>query len=147
MEGFTGRELLIAILGSGGFIGGLVGLLSFLSSRIDKRRQRLDKEQHMHVSQSTDMRRFELDKENSVQQQLWKIIEEREAECKELETALKESTLSRPQILKIGKNIREMRKEIESLNVMILDEEQTNVFMRRFQTVKQLLDETEGMLP
>jgi hypothetical protein len=47
---------------------------------------------------------------------------------------------------KIYSHIREMRTELDSLNVMVLDEEQTNVFMRRFRNVKEILNKVEAVL-
>lgn len=151
MEGLTLKELVLLITGSGGLIGGIVAAFVFTTSRLDKRRERIKEKQRQDISESADMKKFELDSQNSVHDHLWEIIREKDAEIQrlsnEIEDIEKTSTIQRPVVLKIYANLRSMRKEIESLNLMILSEEETNVFMRRFQTVKVLLDETEGLLP
>jgi capsule polysaccharide export protein KpsE/RkpR len=123
----------------------------WISGRLDKRKERIKALSESEIANRTEMKRYELDANNAVHTQLWEIIKEQKAEISELQEELKEvestATLQRPAVNKIYANLRAMRKEIESLNLMILSEEETNVFMRRFQAVKLLLDETEGLLP
>lgn len=147
---FTTKEIILAVLGSGGFIGGFIAIFVFITARLDKKRERDKALLESEITKTSDMKRFELDSSNSVHSQLWEIINEHKAENKLLSEQVEEleriAVLQWPTRLKIHANLRQMRKEIESLNLMILSEDETNVFMRRFQTVKVLLDETEGML-
>lgn len=151
MIDLTPGEVVVAIVGSGGLIAGSISLFSFITGRLDVRRKRLKETLAKEISQTADMKRFDLDATNLVHNQLWEIIKERDVKITALEGEIEvldeKAILQRPTILKVYANLRAMRKEIESLNLMILNEEETNVFMRRFQTVKVLLDETEAMLP
>lgn len=119
-------------------------VISFIVGRIDKRRERHKEEAEMELSHSAEADRIKLDSKNSTEAALWKIIEELKENLAEEK---KFATLTRPNVIKIAGDVRAIRKEIESLNLMILNEEETNVFMRRFQTVKQLLDQIETILP
>lgn len=148
---FTTKEIILAILGSGALVGGIISALTFVSSYVDKRRERAKEKSNELIHDSIEAKRLQGElqttKDNTVIENLWKLIEEYKREIEDLERDLKAASMSRATVNTVYRNIRAIRKEIESLNVMILSEEDTNVFMRRFQTVKQILDETENLLP
>lgn len=145
------KEVLILLLGSGGLIVGLIPLFTYLSARLDARRLRKKEEAKTELSNSADIRRLELDSTSAVQTELWGIIEAQKEHIRTLENELseldKKAVLQRPAILNIYANIRAIRAEIESLGVMALDDAATQIFMKRFNAVKCLLDETEKILP
>lgn len=144
MDSFTSKDILLAFIGSAGILGGVMTVISFIVGRIDKRRERIREERDLEVSHSVGIDRVRLDSATATEAALWKIIQElKESLAEEKRFA----TLTRPNVIKIAADVRAIRKEIESLNLMILNEEETNVFMRRFQTVKQLLDQIETILP
>lgn len=144
---FTTREVLLAILGSGGLIGGLISLLVFISSRIDKRRENIEKDIH----NSVEHKRLEHDKSSSVEQALWKIIDSKNKEIEILESKAKDleatTALTRPIITNILSLIRSMRKELDSINVIMMGQEETSIFFQRWTAVKKGLDELEKLLP
>jgi chromosome segregation ATPase len=133
----------------------LIRGLSFVTVRLDARKARLAAAETNRIADSIEVRKLEADTEtrgnDSLVANLWKFIAEKDAEIAELKKEIEEceaaAKLNRPTINKIYAKLRAMRTEIESLNVMVLNEEETNVFMRRFNQVKLLLDETEGLLP
>lgn len=144
-------QIILAVLSSGGIIGTIISVLIYASGRMDKRRERMDKQKQLDVSQTADLKRLELDEDKSIEGALWRIIEEKNDEIAQLKAEVSDvtntSSLSRPRVTQIYKAVRLMRKEIDSLNLMILNEEETNVFMRRFRAVKDYLDEIETSLP
>lgn len=147
-ETFTLSQIVITAIGS---IGGLTGLISAavaINKILTERRKVREQRQRDLIHDTIEGRRLDLEhsdrKEADALAAVWKIVDRLEHENEDIE---KLATLTRPTIVKIARNLREMRKEIESLNLMILDEKETNVFMRRFQRVKELLDETENILP
>lgn len=148
---FTAKEIIVMVLGSGGFIGGLISLFVFITGRLDKRKERTKEELKTQISQSADMKRFELDSSNAVHAQLWEIINAQQTHIANLEKDAEEleakAILQRPTILRIYANIRAMRSEIDGMNVLIMSNDDTSVFMKRFSALKTLLNETEGMLP
>lgn len=145
------KEIILALIGGGGFLAGLISLFNAIAVRLDARRKnkKEDKaEQFLHVSEAEKLK---LEGNKNAADLLWKIIEEKNAEIRELKTEVEDAekfaALTRPNVIKLAADVRAIRKEIESLNVMVLSEEDTNVFMRRFQAVKVLLDDIESILP
>lgn len=152
---FSLTQIVIAALSSGGILSGLVTLGVFINKLLtDRRKTRQDREDKV-IHDSVESKRLELEFEDkhaaAVVDNLWKLLDARDRHIASLKTDLQvceeQSSLSRPMLIQVYKNVRAIRKEIESLNVMVLSDEDTNVFMRRFQIVKQLLDETENILP
>lgn len=155
VDEYSAKEIALAVVGGGGLIGGCVALFSFVAARLDARTQKTEADEKRRLADAVEMRRIEAEREgrdaDALVENLWKLIGEKDSELKaqrleiaDLET---KATTNRPMLLKVYANLRAMRREIESLNVMVLSEEETNVFMRRFQTVKVLLDDTESLLP
>lgn len=145
------KEIMIAILGGGGLLAGLISLLNFIATRLDARRKNKKEDKAEQSLHTTETERLKLEGNKNSIDLLWKIIDEKNIEICELKievtNAEKFATLTRPNVIKLAADIRLIRKEIESLNLMILNEEETNVFMRRFQNVKVLLDDIENILP
>jgi predicted RNase H-like nuclease (RuvC/YqgF family) len=149
--GLSWQEIIIAFLGGGGILAGLISALNFISARLDTRRKNKKEDREEALTHSTESERIKLDGNKNTNDILWRVIEEKNDEIasleKKVEDAEKFATLTRPNVIKLAKDVRDIRKEIESLNLMILNEEETNVFMRRFQNVKVLLDDIEAILP
>lgn len=152
---WTPEKIVLAVLGSGGFITGIVMAFNAIAARLDARRKRLEEAELKRIADAVELKRLEaITGEKSSEtliQNLWKIIESKNVEIEGLKQEIneceKKATLDRPVINQVYAKLRAMRREIESLNVMVLNEEETNVFMRRFNTVKALVEETEGLLP
>ena len=152
---WTTEKIVILIFGGGGTITGLVLLFNAIAARIDIRNERKKKADLDRIANAVEVKRLQADTDErsaeTLVSNLWKLVETKNKEIAELKQEIeqleKEGKLTRPVINQIYAKLRAMRKEIESLNLMILNEEETNVFMRRFGAVKMLLDEAEGLLP
>lgn len=155
MQEWTAKDIILTVLGSGTFIGSVIVVFNFITARIDARRQRIEATSQRKLADAIEVKKLEVEAEgrevDSVRAAMWKLLEERQGEITalkiEIEGLKRQAILDRPLITQIYAKLRAMRKEIESLNLMVLSEEETNVFMRRFNKVKEILDETEGMLP
>ncbi len=124
------KELLIVVSGSVGIIGGLIPVAVFVYSRLDKK-----KEQH-----AGDLHEYN-DAQKSVVDALNKMIETKDAEIAKLQAKL-ESTenkgiLTLPKLQKIMAEMRIMREALAKLNVLVMSQEETNIFAERFATIKQ----------
>lgn len=154
MEGFSWWQIFAAIGGSAGFITAIIAAFNAVTARLDARKKRIAGGVESKIANAVEVKRLQAETDGKTQDSLvgnlWKIIEAKETEIakleKELEQTEQHSSLSRPTITKIYIQLRAMRKEIESLTVMRLDDEQTNVFVRRFEKVKECLDEIEYKL-
>lgn len=133
------KELLIVVSGSVGIIGGLIPVAVFVYSRLDKK-----KEQH-----AGDLHEYN-DAQKSVVDALNKIIETKDAEIAKLQAKL-ESTenkgiLTLPKLQKIMAEIRTMREALSRLNVLVMSQEETNIFAERFATIKEGIAHIEEIL-
>jgi len=133
------KELLIVVSGSVGIIGGLIPVAVFVYSRLDKK-----KEQH-----AGDLHEYN-DAQKSVVDALNKIIETKDAEIAKLQAKL-ESTenkgiLTLPKIQKLNAEIRTMREALSRLNVLVMSQEETNIFAERFATIKEGIAHIEEIL-
>lgn len=133
------KELLIVVSGSVGIIGGLIPVAVFVYSRLDKK-----KEQH-----AGDLHEYN-DAQKSVVDALNKMIETKDAEIAKLQAKL-ESTenkgiLTLPKIQKLNAEIRTMREALSRLNVLVMSQEETNIFAERFATIKEGIAHIEEIL-
>jgi len=133
------KELLIVVSGSVGIIGGLIPVAVFVYSRLDKK-----KEQH-----AGDLHEYN-DAQKSVVDALNKMIETKDAEIAKLQAKL-ESTenkgiLTLPKLQKIMAEIRTMREALSRLNVLVMSQEETNIFAERFATIKEGIAHIEEIL-
>ena len=133
------KELLIVVSGSVGIIGGLIPVAVFVYSWLDKK-----KEQH-----AGDLHEYN-DAQKSVVDALNKMIETKDAEIAKLQAKL-ESTenkgiLTLPKLQKIMAEIRTMREALSRLNVLVMSQEETNIFAERFATIKEGITHIEEIL-
>ncbi len=158
MEDFTTPQIILAGFVSLGGISGFVAFASLVAARLDKRRERLKEGR----KEQLDARKLELESEEKKdareREDCWKIVDAKnqqiadlKGEIKGLEDELAEtvkgSKLSRKMINQIYENLASMKNELKHLNMMIWDDEKTNVFMTRFAAVQAKIDETEALLP
>lgn len=142
-DDLTIREILIAILGSGGIIGGLFVAFNFIAGRFDKYRER----KKMNISEAAEIRRVELQvkaqSDNDLVTNLWKLVEAGRKEIEELERA---ERLARPTVVRVYRIIREMRAELDKLHIMVLGEQETAIFAKRWNNIKKLADQLEAII-
>jgi chromosome segregation ATPase len=154
MDGFSSSQFLLILSGASGAIVVLIKIFTVIAAELDARRKRHEAGEQKRLGEAVEIRRLQLDYTgkgtDTLVENLWKMIGEKEKEIedlkKELDDSEKAERLNRPTIMRIYSHIREMRTELDSLNVMVLDEEQTNVFMRRFRNVKEILNKVEAVL-
>jgi hypothetical protein len=124
------KEWVLAISGSGGIIGGLVAFAVFVYGRMDKKKEMETTDSHSYV-----------DGQKNIVDALNQILESKNAEIARLESKLTEGEgkgiLTLPKIQKISAEMRVMREALSKLNVLIMNDEETNIFAERFATVKQ----------
>lgn len=151
---FTPGEILAAFLGGGGIIGGVITALSFLSGRLEARRKRIEEKSKSALEKEVDVRRLENEIQykgtDALVNNLWKLIEEQKIELKAKEAVIEEmeadEKLTRPAVMKIYECVRKIRNEMDSLNIMLLSDEETNVFARRWGNIKVIMCELEETL-
>lgn len=73
MPDFSWQTLIFAILGSIGGIGGIVTAATFITTRLDKRRERLQAARQIDVSNSVDLRRVRLE-EDKFDEGIWETV-------------------------------------------------------------------------
>lgn len=133
------KELFLAISGSGGIIGGLVTLAVFVYSRIDKKKER----------QSSDYHEYATAQKNVVDA-LNKMLADKDAEIEKLQQKLNDGEnkgiLTLPKIQKLNAEIRTMREALSRINVLVMSQEETNIFAERFATIKEGIAHIEEIL-
>jgi hypothetical protein len=143
-------QLLTAII-SGSLVGSVIPLANFISGRLKERRERIEAANRKKVSDAVEVKRLEIESKDkqtaTTEAALWKLLEERETEIADLKVELKEcekgARLERPLINKVLANLRTMRRDLEALNTVKRDVDEH----ARFVHVKELLDQTEELLP
>lgn len=150
MDNITAKELLLVLIGSSGFVGGVVSILVFIAGRLDKRRERNEASQTEALHNSAELKRIGLEERSAVEQSLWKMLEAKDAEITALKTRIealeKANALSRPVMSKISSVISEMKREVESVRVIMLSDEETKYFQQRWLSIKRLLQEFEDII-
>jgi hypothetical protein len=147
----------LLLLGSlvGGFVAGLIKVFGVITARLDARRKRIDDAKVREIATAVEVKKLQADTDEkshaALIQNLWQIIESKNdeiAECKrEIEELEKTGKLTRPVITKINAKLRAVRREVESLAILISNAPEAEVFMQRFATLNTLLDQTEELLP
>lgn len=147
---FSWSQIALALFGSGGFIVGAVTLFKAFNDALAARRKRIDDKRRQEITNSAEFRRLDTDESDRVVTNLWKIIEQERLENEELRAEVADlkraEKLARPTISKVFRIIRQMRYELEQVNVMLLSQEETNIFVRRWNAVKQFADDLENLL-
>lgn len=155
MEHLTTTEIILAVLGSLGGLAGLVSFAAFVGTRLDIRRKRIQTATDKQNNDSVESRRIQLeydgkDKESLVTN-LWKMVDQLKARNVELEDEADENdkqfSFNRPVKTKIDQKARSIVSEIDAMNVLMINDEQTQIFMRRFSKVKELAIEIQDILP
>lgn len=151
MGDFSWATIVVAAIASIGGISGLVSLVSFVAARLDNRRKRIDAQHDKRLHDSVEFKKLQGASDNTLIENLWKIIADKDRENDELKAELdecnKKYSFSRPITTTVYQNARGIIAEIEAMNIMILDEEQTQVFMRRFAKMRELALEIQKVLP
>lgn len=152
---FTWTQILLAAVGSIGGVSGVVGLLVFITGRIDKRRERLKAEKSEAIHETAEIRRLELEfthkTDDAVKAELWRMIGEQKEEIKLLKTELEESdnanSMSRPTIQKIYIASRKIRRQVDNLSFLIMKETPYSDLAKEVEILRQDVDELEKNLP
>ncbi len=150
MDGITLSQAISFFSAAGVLVFGLIKGFSLITHELDARRQRAE----ARIGDSLEIQRLKLDYSGkgteALIEKLWKLNDDQEREIKELkaelEDAEKAERINRPTIMKIFTIVREIRNEMDSLNIMLLNEEETNVFARRWGNVKIHLTQLEAVL-
>lgn len=149
-EGYSWFQLGVAFVGSSGLVGGLWTAFVFFSGKLEARRKRLVEERAKEISSTADLRRIDIDTGAQGTKLLWDIIAEQKAEIKdlraELEAAEKAERLDRVSVMTIYECVRQIKNEMDSLNLMILSDHETNVFARRWGNIKTIMISLEATL-
>jgi len=154
---FTVPQIVWTALVSSGVVGGIWTLFVFITGRLDIRRKRIAEERAKDISSSADIGRLKLESESHAHDLLWKIIEEHKQEIKDLRTEVRElkaeleaaendERLKRPDVMHIYECVRQIKNEMDSLNIMLLSDEETNVFARRWGNIKTIMVDLESTL-
>lgn len=151
---YTWKEIIFAALGSSGLIGGVVTAFVFVAGRLDARRKRMDDARSEAIHDSVELKKISMDAalqgNEAIVTSLWRIIEEKNKELAALKADLddceKGDRLSNRNVNKIFASLRSVKNEMDSINIMVLGEEETNVFARRWHNIKHILDDLEKTL-
>jgi peptidoglycan hydrolase CwlO-like protein len=116
-----------------------VTLAVFVYSRIDKKKER----------QSSDYHEYATAQKNVVDA-LNKMLADKDAEIEKLQQKLNDGEnkgiLTLPKIQKLNAEIRTMREALSRLNVLVMSQEETNIFAERFATIKEGITHIEEIL-
>jgi septal ring factor EnvC (AmiA/AmiB activator) len=148
---FTWSQILSAALLSFGGMGGFITAIVKISGMVEARRKRIAEGKKDELHNSVEGRRLQLEQKSKDREEAWRIIAEQKSEIADLKKEIKEledgRSFARPKVTQIYRNLRRMEEEINHLDVMVFDHEQTNEFMRRLGELKRLMGETRDLLP
>lgn len=151
---FTWKEILVTALGSGGLLGGIITFFVFITGRLDARRKRIEDKKAIDISESVELKKLQV---QSIQTDtgilitnLWAIINDQKAEIKcltdELANCEDGDRLSIANVNRIFEYIRQIKNEMDSLNLMLLNDEETNIFAKRWGNIKSIMIDLEKLL-
>lgn len=140
----------MALFGSGGFVLAGISLFKFINELLTQRRTKQKEE----LADSTLLQRLQLEAgskgQDNLTDNLWKIIGEKNAEIVDLKQEVRDcekaEKLTRPAVSRIYECIRKIKNEMDSLNIMIMSDEETNVFARRWGNIKAIITDLEDSL-
>jgi septal ring factor EnvC (AmiA/AmiB activator) len=150
MDDFTTREIVLAVLGSGGILAFLLKVAKSVSDRIDQRRIRSHQQRLEDVSQTAELKRLKIEADEDIYDRFKELLNEREKEIKDLKAKLLEWESKHTDQKLIDEMYRTLRiiiNEIEAMNVLFLNEEKTQIFSRRFTTMHNAAKEMREKLP
>lgn len=144
------KEIIIALV-SGGFVGGLIQFLKFITERIDAKRQEKLEERRQNITEAAELQRIEIQGGEAVEAALWKLLEEKKAEIVALKDELKRcndgNSLSQPTLTKIYAAVRKLGRQINNLDWLVAKEETHGNLAIEMEILKQNFDELEKILP
>lgn len=154
MDNLSLSQAIMGLSAAGGGVVVLIRIATFVAKELDARRQRIEDRDQKRLEASVEARRLTLDYsekgERNTVTELWKLVDDKDEEIKDLEAKLKDAEraerLNRPTIMRIFHHVRAMRSELDHLNLLVLGEEETNIFMTRFRNTKEILGKIEGIL-
>lgn len=133
------KDLISAISASGGIITALVSVAVIIYSRMDKRKEHQEGDDHTHV-----------DAQKNVIDTLNKMLEDKNAEISRLESKLSSAEdkgiLTLPKIQKISAEVRTIREALSRLNVLVMSHEETMIFAERFAAIKEAVQNIDKIV-
>jgi septal ring factor EnvC (AmiA/AmiB activator) len=150
MDDFTTREIILAVLGSGGILAALLKVAKTVSDRIDQRRVRAQQQQQSQISQTAELKRLKIDADEDIYDRFKELLGEREKEIKELKARLLEwenKPTDQKLIDEMYRTLRIIINEIDAMNMLFLNERDTQIFARRFKAMHDAAKEMRDKLP
>lgn len=149
-DGYSWFQLFVAAAGSSGLVGGLWTAFVFFSGKLEARRKRQIEERAKEISSAADLKRIDIDTGAQSTKLLWDIIAEHKAEIRDLRSELnaaeRAERLDRVSVMQIYEYVRQIQNEMDSLNLMILSDHETNVFARRWGNIKAIMVDLKATL-
>lgn len=136
---YTVSELITAILGSAGAIGGLLAIASFIASRLDKRRER----KHLYDSVSVELEKVELEK-NRFREGSWEsIAHERGNEIAALKA---EMSQLRESVAIARRTLTKVERTLDGLTVAQVPDEVVAIIQRKLAQIRAVIAEGKDKL-
>lgn len=129
---FTFQEILTAVLGSAGVIGGVIALATFITARMDARAKRKE----LEISTSAEMQRVKLENERFGAGVWESVAREREAEIRELKA---ENARLREMVGVARTTLTEAERTLDGLKVAVVPDEVVAVIQRKIGQVRAVL--------
>lgn len=147
--------MIVALLAALGGVTGVIKAAGFLTERLDRRKDERRTFLQQHVTESIEAKRLELEREHiddeSVKLALWKMLEAKTQEVEALRAAVRElehtESLSRPIRLKIYAAIREMKKQVDILELLIARQTHHELLSGEMEILRQKVDDLERSVP
>lgn len=140
MENFTWGQIILAVGGSGGILVTLLAIAKFISERFDLR-----------VGRKTEQGRLTLEERRDSNAEIWKIVDAKNAEIKELEEeieALKnDNKLTRPVVRDIYRKLAHLESRAKALRVAHCPAEVVDVINDRINEFLHEIGEARDLLP
>jgi hypothetical protein len=150
MDNVTAKEIFIAVMGSAGLIGGLLTVAKFVSERVDQWRTRNQQKRQADVSQTAELKRLKIDADEDIYDRFKELLSEREKEIKDLKAKLLEwenKHTDQKLIDEMYRTLRIIINEIDAMNMLFLNERDTQIFARRFKAMHDAAKEMRDKLP
>lgn len=129
---FTFQEILTAVLGSAGVIGGVIALATFITARMDARAKRKE----LEISTSAEMQRVKLENERFGAGVWESVAREREAEIRELKA---ENARLREMVGVARTTLTDAERTLDGLKVAEVPNEVVAVIQRKIGQVRAVL--------
>jgi hypothetical protein len=155
MENFTWWSIILAVFGSGGIVFTIIKISSYVSERVDKRRERRALEAAKAVTNAVELHKSNIEAEHidrqAVVQAIWDVLKEKKLEVEALKLEVRDlrnlNSLTSSVIRQISAKVSEFRRQVDTIDILVKREAEDAVLLKQIEDLRDGLNRLEQALP